>query len=114
MDKNCMYQIYELRDEMKKAIANSEAVEESEKLLVATILDSKNADRFQDFTKDLSSNWPGYESDRTHLRSRLKKLNRIIEKYEAKDESSELVKEIVSLVLEGIGAVKAEAPKTDA
>lgn len=108
MSKSRMYQFYELRDEMKKAIANSEEVERSEKSLVAIIIASPQAKEFEGFVKGISSNWPRYESERTALRSRLKKVERIISMHEAQDENSSLVGEVASLVLEALGAVKPE------
>lgn len=111
MEKNRMYQFYELRDEMRKAISNSETVERSEKELVAVIIGSQKAEGFKDFTKSLSENWPRYENERLTLKSRLKKVEDIIARYEKRDEESALVSEIASLVLEALGAVKAASEK---
>ena len=108
MAKSRMYQIYELRDEIKKAIDNLSAVEASEKKLSAIIASSPEGKEFEDFTKGLASNWPGYESKRVALNTRLRKLSQIISMHEAQDESSAMVDDIVSLVLEGLGAVKPE------
>ena len=114
MEKSRMYQFYELRDEMKKAIENSQAVEESEKALVAIIIASNQGERFKDFTKGISENWKRYESERTALKSRLRKVEKLIEMHEKRDESSALVNEVASLVLEAIGATKPESKKSDA
>lgn len=114
MRKSRMYQFYELRDEMKKAISNSETVEQSEKALVAVIISSPQAEGFKDFTKSLSENWPRYESERVQLRTRLKMVEEIIARYEKRDAESDLVSEIASLVLEALGATRPEKKREDA
>lgn len=108
MEKSRMYQFYELRDELKAAIQNLDKVEESEKLLVATLIGSPAAKNFEEFTKGLSLNWKRYESDRMTLRGRLKKVEKIIEAYEKRDETAKIVDEFVSLTLEAIGATKTQ------
>lgn len=108
MDKNRMYQLYELRDEIKKALENSASVEASEKLLSKILSESEHAEAFKDFVKGLSSNWDKYEENRKELSARLAKLDEIIEGYEKKDEMSAKIAEIVSLTLEAIGAVYTE------
>ena len=109
-----MYQLYELRDEMKKAISNSQMVEDSERLLVKIILESKQEGQFQDFIKSLTGNWKDYEHNRLVLNTRLGKINKLIEYHEKQDDNSKLVDEVVSLVLEALGATKPEKEKADA
>ena len=111
MEKSRMYQLYELRDEIKKALINSQTVENSERKLVKIILESKEEKEFADFIKSLSSNWKQYEHDRLELNTRLEKINKLISYHEKQDDNSKLVDEIVSLTLEALGAVKSEKKK---
>ena len=108
MEKNRMYQLYELRDEMKKALSNLSAVEESERALADIIAKSEKAEEFEDFCKGLAHNWTGYAADRDTMSGRLAKIEGLIRLYEEKNESSELVASVVTALLEGIGATKDE------
>ena len=76
--KNRIYQLYELRDEIRKALINSKSVEDSERVLVAIINQSQEAEMFKDFTASISKNWPDYETQRTKLNTTLEKINYII------------------------------------
>lgn len=102
--KNRMYQLYELRDEFKKAITNSKLVEENEKALVRVILQSKEAESFKDFIKSLTSNWKDYEQQRTNLNTKLQKIDYLISLHEKNDEQSKFSDNVISLVLEILGA----------
>lgn len=114
MDKNRMYQLYELRDEIKKAILNSQAVEDSERSLVKIILEAKAEKEFQGFIKSLTENWKDYEHTRLVLNTRLQKIEKLIQMHEKQDDTAKLVDEVVSLTLEALGAVKPEKEKVDA
>lgn len=109
--KSRMYQIYELRDEIKKAINNSNTVEQSEKRLVALIIEAKGELEFKDFIKDIQANWKEYAATRLELNSRLEKIERIIKLHEAQDDHSPVVNEVVTLLLESFGLAKAEPKK---
>lgn len=113
MAKNRMYQLYELRDEIKKAIVNSTMVEDSQKKLVQVLIESKHDAEFQDFIKGMTQDWKQYDHDRLVLKERLEKVEKVISMYEKKDEKSEIVIEVVATVLEALGIAKAES-KVDA
>jgi len=106
--KNRIYQLYELRDEFKKAIANSKLVEDDEKALVKVILESKDAEKFTDFVKSITSRWKDYEQQRIKLNTKLQKIDYLIELHEKKNDESKFSDNIVSLMLEILGA---EAPE---
>lgn len=114
MEKNRMYQLYELRDEIRKAITNSKVVEESERNLVSVILEAKKENEFASFIKSLTENWKDYEHSRLVLNTRLQKIEKLISMHEKQDDTSKLVDEIVSLTLESLGAVKPEKENIDA
>ena len=114
MEKNRMYQLYELRDEIKKALINSKMVEDSERKLVKIIFESKEDKQFSDFIKSLTENWKEYDRNRLELTTRLKKLEEIISRYEDQTGESKLIAEVVSLTLEAIGATKPESKKNEA
>ena len=109
--KNRIYQLYELRDEMRKAVLNSKLVEENEKALVSIILKSDKADEFKDFVNSISKNWPDYELQRNNMNTKIKKIDYIVSLHEKKDEQAKLVDNIVSLVLEILDAVAPEKSK---
>ena len=106
--KNRIYQIYELRDELKKALSNVELVEGQEKLLVSILIGSPHFKQFEDFVNGTKANWKEYESQKASINSRLKVVEHLISLHEKKDEK---VDEIVSLTLEALGAVKPEKKK---
>lgn len=109
--KNRVYQIYELRDEIKSALKNIDGVESQEKLLVSILVGSPHHEAFKDFTKATQKNWENYANQRIDLNERLKRLEKIISLREDPKMDRKLIDEIVSLVLEGTGAVKAEKKK---
>ena len=106
--KSKIYQLYELRDEIKKAIANLDSVELSEKELAAIVAESGKGEKFKEFSQGLQDNWKNYEQNRMTLRTRLKRIERVISIYEGKGEQGKLAEEIVTCVLEAIGAAVAE------
>lgn len=105
--KNRVYQLYELREEFKKAIANSQAVEDSERLLVKIIFETKYDQTFSEFIKSLTANWKQYEKQRANLNAKLEKINYLIQLHEEQNEVSD---NAVSLVLEILGA---DAPEKE-
>lgn len=109
--KNRVYQIYELRDEIKKALKNIDFVESQEKLLISIIIGSPQHESFKDFVKETKKNWENYETQRIDLNERLKRLEKIISLREDPKMDRKLIDEIVSLTLEGTGSAKPEKKK---
>ncbi len=109
--KNRVYQIYELRDEIKKALKNIDFIESQEKLLVSILISSPQHESFKDFIKGTQKNWENYETQRIDLNERLKRLEKIISLREENKENRQLIDEIVSLTLEGTGSAKPEKKK---
>ena len=100
-----MYQLYELRDELKKAKNAILAKEEDERELVKTIFEAKKDQRFANLIKGLSEGWKNTKVDIARINTQIDALNRVIALHEKQDESSELANAIVSDVLIGLGAV---------
>lgn len=101
-----MYQLYELREELKKAISNSLLVEESQKKLVALIVAGKANEEFKDLITSMQADWKEQELKRLEMKARIDKLDTIIKMHEKQDDTSKLVNEVVTLLLEGLGAAK--------
>ena len=110
-EKNRIYKIYELRDEMRKALNNLDFVEGQEKLLLSILSTNIHAPEFEEFIKATKTNWAEYDMQRANLNTRIEKCNKLIALYEKKDETSKIVSEVISLVLVGMGLDDPEKPK---
>lgn len=106
-----MYQLYELRDEIKKAITNSLIVEGSQKKLVSILVSAKANEEFKDLIEGMKADWKDQETKRLEMKSRVDKLDTVIKMHEKQDNTSKLVNEVVTLVLEGLGAAKPQSKK---
>lgn len=102
-EKTMMYRFYELRDEIKKSIANLNLIEEQQKGLVELIINAHKDDVYKDFIKATSSEWKDYELQRANLNTQLKAINELIAIHEAKDDKSDLLNEWVVKIFTALG-----------
>lgn len=101
---NRMYQMYELKEDITKAIENCKNLLSVEEDFIKEINKIKNKERFDfiisDFIKDVE-----YQKNQvTVFTKRLDFINELLFDYEKKDENSEVISKSVSLLLESIGA----------
>lgn len=106
MAKNRSYQIYELRDEFKKALDNLDFVEEQERKLAIVVSASNFAGEFKDFLNSLKENKKNYENQRAALKTRYDRANELIKLREDREHNGALVDDVISLTLEVLGAAK--------
>ena len=100
---NRTYQLYELRDNLKEAIDNMQKVISQNGLLVESILNSKNKEALKDLTKGLVEDCKQYTERIDLYKERLEKVSSLITIYEAKDEKSAFLVEIVNKLIEAMG-----------
>ena len=103
MAKSKMYRFYELRDEIRKAIQNSNFVEEQQKELVATLIQAKKDDQFKEFIKATTAEWKTQEHQRATLNTQLQAVNKLIAIHEKQDDNAKLLNEWVDLFFDAIG-----------
>ena len=100
-----MYQIYELRDELKKRKAAIEVKDESQKRLMAIIIGAKADGEFRDLIKGFNDELKQDESEIANINTKVQALNRIIALHEAQDQDTLLVNNVVTDLLTGLGLV---------
>ena len=103
--KSKIYQLYELRDELKKSKNAILSKNESQKDLIKIIFDAKAEGRFGDLIQAFQDEWKNDNQNILQLNTRAEALQAIIELYEKQDETSELVTDIVTKLLLGLGLV---------
>ena len=99
---NRMYQLYELRDNLKEAINNVSGLLVQQNHLVEIISSSKYLDEMKDFIEGISSNNKGYEYKLSSYKERLEKVNYLIDLYEKNDKESVLTVKIITYLLEAL------------
>lgn len=102
---NRMYQLYELRDEVKAGIENLEKLLPVQEDFLKTIMDSGKYDKFSFMIKDWESYYKSLPIQIDNLKFRLNLINELINDYEKQDEKSKLISETVTKTLECIGAI---------
>lgn len=102
---NRMYQLYELRDEIKIGIENLEKILPVEKEFFETLKNSGKYDKFEFMIKDWVNYYNNVPIQLDNLKFRLSIINELISDYEKHDNNSELIASTVTKVFESIGAV---------
>ena len=105
MAKSKIYQLYELRDELKKSKNAILSKGESQKRLTQIIFESKADSEFADLIKAFQEEWKNDEHNIMNLNTRIEALDKIIALHERQDEQSELVNTITTDLLTGLGLV---------
>ena len=106
---NRMYQLYELRDEIKTGIENLEKLLPVQEEFLKVINDSGKHDEFEFMLKDWESYHKSLPIQIDNMKFRLELINELITDYEKQDEKSTIISETVTKVLESIGATTPES-----
>lgn len=104
-NKSKIYQLYELRDELKKTKKAIEVKDNSERLLLKVIFESHHEEDFKDLIKGFTEELKSDEISNLNLNTRIEALQRVIALHEKNDENKELVNNIVTDILVGLGLV---------
>lgn len=107
---NRMYQLYELRDEIKTGIENLEKLLPVEDEFFKVINDSGKHDKFEFMLKDWEAYYKSLPVQIDNMKFRLELITQLITDYEKRDSNSKIIEETVTKVLECIGAI---APEPD-
>lgn len=102
MKDSKIYQLYEYRDELRKIKAAIPLECESKRRLSAIILSGDKHDEFTAFAKAVSDEAKEAEAKIPNINTQIEALDKIIAMHEKKDETSELVNQIVTDLLIGL------------
>ena len=102
-EHNRIYQLYEFRDELIKAIENMKNVITQNGLLVESIINSKNKDALKDLVTSLLKDCEMYTKRIDEYTERLNIIKDFIEQYEKQDENSEVLVKTITKLIEALG-----------
>lgn len=98
-----MFQLYELRDELPKAIENLNRLIDAEGYMVSVLKDSDRFEEIKDLVNHFEQDLPNYANQKIILEHRQEVLNELIADYEKQDEKAHIIDDAITRAFEAIG-----------
>lgn len=98
-----MFQLYELRDELPKALENLNRLIDAESYMIEVLKGSDRYEEIKDLVEHFSEDIPNYNNQKTILEHRQEILNGLIADYEKQDEKAHIIDDAITRAFEAIG-----------
>lgn len=98
-----MFQLYELRDELPKALENLNRLIDAESYMIEVLKGSDRYEEIKDLVDHFNEDIPNYNNQKAILEHRQEILNGLIADYEKQDEKAHIIDDAITRAFEAIG-----------